>query len=119
MLKCYEQRLRNQFAASCPGVPFFFLLWPVPDESRLVLLEKHMSCMSGRFGLVAWRNPERNLDIPAVTLMRLCMSALGQRQNLTCFLSGGGIEGMMMRVGRRVLERKTVLFGAATLALCR
>jgi|GEM_PF-5218746 len=118
MLKGWERHCRARCAVLWPGLPFVDAVSRVPGQDTLAAIEAELAAAPEGFCLAAWRNPERNMDIPAVWLARLGLWIDGQGGRLDFFLARGGIEGMLARIGRRVDARQPILGGAATLAVC-
>lgn len=53
--------------------------------------------VSSRIFILEWRLPERNLDYPAHSLIRLRAALAGQHRSFAAFMRLGGLEGILQR----------------------
>ncbi|ATD81358.1 MULTISPECIES: hypothetical protein [Desulfovibrio] len=67
--------------------------------------------------VVDFKCAERNLELPAVALVNFLPDL--RRVARTAFLKTGGLEGLVFRTGLKIVERRTVLAGAAVMLRLR
>lgn len=91
----------------------FFYLPPAVAEALL-----HLALAAAVETLVVdFKCAERNLELPAAALVNFLPGL--RSAHVAAFMKSGGLEGLVFRMGLEVLERRTLLGGAAVMLRLR